>query len=369
MQANGQAPRPGAAGKSAGAAGGRRRGRPAEQMVTLADVARLAGVSPSTVSRVVNSSIPVSAELRTVIEQAIAELGYVPNLAARSLAARRSNTIGVVVSGAANEWLIDPFITHLLFGIAQGLTETGIQLALILAPTERNDGQLQSYVQRGHVDGLILISSHSGDPLPQHLLRRGVPFVLSGRPPADIPAGYVDVDHRSGAKMAVNHLAAGGRRRIATIHGTLDMPSSRDKLDGYRDALIDAGLPYDPALEVAGNYSPTRAGDAMQSLLDRRPDIDGVFAASDTMAAAAFGVIRRTGLRIPDDIAIVGYDGTPVAMTTRPMLTTVRQPIEEMGKALACLLLRCIEHPEEPPGHVVFATELLVRESSGGVKD
>ncbi len=354
---------------------GRRRGRPTDQTATLADVAKLAGVSSSTVSRVVNNSIPVSAELRATIERAIAELGYVPNLAARSLAARRSNTVGVVVSGAASEWLIDPFITNLLFGIAQGLADTDIQLALILAPTQRaatEDGQVQWYVQRGHVDGVILISSHSGDPLPQYLLSRGVPLVLSGRPPAEIDAryvDYVDVDHRSGAAGAVRHLAAGGRRRIAAIHGTLDMPSSRDKLDGYRDALAAAGLPHDAALEVAGNYSPTAAGDAMQALLDRcrsaaRP-IDGVFAASDTMAAAALGVIHRAGLRVPDDIAIVGYDGTPVALTTRPMLTTVRQPIEEMGRALARLLLRRIEHPDDPPDHVVFETELIVRESSG----
>jgi DNA-binding LacI/PurR family transcriptional regulator len=346
----------------------KRRSRRSHKTVTLEDVAKLAGVSPSTVSRVVNNSIPVSPELRAVIERAIVRLGYVPNLAARSLAASRSNTIGVVVSGTANQWLIDPFITHLLFGIAEGLAETDIRLALIMAPTERNDGQIQWYVQRGHVDGVILISSHSGDPLPEYLVNRGVPLVFSGRPPAEIEAGYVDADHRNGAKMAVNHLAAGGRRRIATIHGTLDMPSSCDKLDGYRDALAAAGLPHDPTLEAAGNYSPTLAGDAMQALLARHPDIDAVFAASDTMAAAAFGVISNAGLRIPDDIAVVGYDGTPVAMTTRPMLTTVRQPIEDMGHALARLLLERIERPEEPPRHIVFATELIVRESSGAVK-
>ncbi len=305
--------------------------------------------------------------MRAVIENAIAQLGYVPNLAARSLAARRNNSVGVVVSAAANQWLIDPFITHLLFGIAQGLSNTDIQLVLITAPPARDDGQVQWYLQRGYVDGIILIGSHSGDALPEHLVSRGVPLVLSGRPAADIEVDYVDADHRSGARMAVSHLAAAGRRKIAAIHGSLDMPSSQDKLDGYRDALAAAGLAYDPALEAAGNYSPTLAGDAMQALLQRHPDIDGLFAASDTMAAAAFWVINEAGLQIPDDIAIVGYDGTPIAMTTRPMLTTVRQPIEKMGRALAQMLLRRIERPEEPPNHIIFETELIVRESSGGI--
>jgi DNA-binding LacI/PurR family transcriptional regulator len=344
---------------------GKRAARRNHKDATLADVAKLAGVSPSTVSRVVNNNIPVSPELREVVERAIVRLGYVPNLAARSLAARRSNSIGVVVAETANLWLVDPFITHLLSGIAAGLLETDNQLVLIMAPTQRNESQVQWLLQRGHVAGVILIGSHSGDKLPEELVKRGVPLVLSGRPAADIEVGYVDADHRNGARMAVSHLAAGGRRRIATIHGTLDMPSSRDKLDGYRDGLLAAGLDYDSTLEAAGNYSPTLAGDAMQALLRRHPNIDGVFAASDTMAAAAFGVISEAGLRIPDDIAIVGYDGTPVAMTTRPMLTTVRQPMEAMGREMARLLLRRVEHPDEPPSHVIFGTELIVRESSG----
>ena len=156
-----------------------------------------------------------------------------------------------------------------------------------------------------------------------------------------------------GRDTAVTHLIEGGRRRIATIHGDLDMPSSHDKLDGYRDALTAAGLPCDPALEEGGNYSPTFAAAAMRALLERRPDIDGVFAASDTMAAAAFGVIHEAGLRIPEDVAVVGYDGIPVGMTTRPLLTTMRQPIEAMGCEMARLLLERIDQPRgaAPPHH------------------
>ena len=337
--------------------------RPETSPARLADVARLAGVSPATASRVVNN-IRVRPELREAVERAIVELGYVPNRAAQNLAARRSNTVGVVISQTADHWLFDPFITHLLFAISEKLTEAEVQLVLMMTPNLRGEGQVRRYVQQSSLDGVILIGLHSGDTLPEWMVERGIPLVLSGRPPMDIPVGYVDADHRQGARTAVTHLIEGGCRCIATIHGDLDMPSSHDKLDGYRDALTAAGLPCDPELEEGGNYSPTFAAAAMRALLERRPDIDGVFAASDTMAAAAFGVIHEAGLRIPEDVAVVGYDGIPVGMTTRPLLTTMRQPIEAMGCEMARLLLERIDQPQEPPHHTIFPTELIVRHSS-----
>jgi DNA-binding LacI/PurR family transcriptional regulator len=332
--------------------------------VTLADVGNLAGVSPSTVSRVVSNSIPVSKALREAVERAITELGYVPNRAARSLVTHRSGSVGVVIAESVNQWGNDPFIAQLLFGIAEELSEIDIQLILIMAANRRDEERVQRFVQQGHVDGVILVGTHGGDPVPAQLLKSGVPLVLSGRPAMEIDVDYVDVDHRNGARMAVNHLLEGGRRRIATIYGTLDMPSSADKLSGYRDALVSAGLHLDASLEVAGNYNPTLAEEAMRALLERHPDVDGVFAASDTMAAAAVRVIGEAGRRIPEDIAVVGYDGTALAMATRPMLTTVRQPIEAMGHAMAQLLLRRVQYPDKPTNQVVFKTELIIRESS-----
>lgn len=351
-----------------GRTSGKRRVHQDNRTVTLADVGQLAGVSPSTVSRVVSNSIPVSPELREAVERAIVELGYVPNRAARSLATHRSDSVGVVISQPVSQWGNDPFIAQLLFGIAEELSETDIQLILIMAASQRDEERVQRYVQQGHVDGVILVGSHSGDPVPEHLLKRGIPLVISGRPPMEIDVDFVDVDHRNGSRMAVNHLVTGGRRRIATIYGSLDMPSSCDKLDGYRDALAEAGLPADPTLEAAGNYNPATAAKAMRELLNSHPDIDGLFAASDTMAAAAVGVISEAGRRIPDDIAVVGYDGTALAMATRPMLTTVRQPIEAMGHAMAQLLLRRVEYPDKPTSHIIFSTELVTRESSAAAR-
>lgn len=346
----------------------KRDARSKRRTVTLADVGNLAGVSPSTVSRVVSNRTPVSPEVRETVERAIVRLGYVPNRAARNLATSRSDSLGVLIYEPMSEWGSDPFIAPLLFGIAEGLSETDIQLILMMASSRRDEERVQRYVQKGHVDGVILVGSHGSDPVQEQLVKDGVPMVFSGRPTVEIDVDYVDADHRSGARTAVNHLVAGGRRRIATIHGTLDMQSSRDKLDGYRDALVANGLRLDPTLEVAGDYySPALAGEAMQTLLERHSDIDAVFIASDTMAAVAVGSIIEAGLRIPEDIAIVGYDGTPVAQATRPMLTTVRQPIEAMGRAMAQLLVRRVEHPDEPTSHIIFTTELIVRESSGSL--
>ena len=144
------------------------------------------------------------------------------------------------------------------------------------------------------------------------------------------------------------------------------MSSGIDRLQGYRDALREAGLVHDPGLEAAGNYHPVTAADAMRELLERRPGLDAVFAASDSMAAAVIRVLQEGGRRIPEDVAVVGFDDSPVALTTRPELSTMRQPIEAMGREMARLLLSRIDHPGDAASQVVFATELVVRESSGG---
>ena len=343
--------------------GGRSRREPGAS-ATIEDVARLAGVSRATASRVANRSPKVSPEARAAVQAAIARLGYVPNRAARSLMTRRSDSIGVVIMEPAGSLFADPFFGHLLVGISDGLAARDIQLVLLMAQTEREEERVERYLEAGHVDGAILVGPHGNDPLPARLERNGVPIVLSGRQLGGGSLSHVDSDNRGGARMAVNHLLQGGRRVIATIHGTLDMSSGLDRLHGYRDALLDAGIAHDPALEGAGNYHPVAAADAMRELLERRPQIDAVFAASDSMAAAAIRVIQESGRRIPEDVAVVGFDDSPVALTTRPELSTVRQPIEAMGREMARLLLHRIDEPGNAASQVVFATELVVRESS-----
>jgi DNA-binding LacI/PurR family transcriptional regulator len=334
--------------------------------VTIEDVARMAGVSRATASRVVNHNPHVGQPAQAAVLRAVEELGYVPNRAARSLMTRRTESIGVVILEESVRLFGDPFFGHLLVGISDGLSEGGLQLVLLMAHSEPEEARVERYLDAGHVDGAILVGPHGTDPLPTRLARAGVPVVLSGRPLHAAPVSYVDVDNRAGARMAVDHLVGRGRRRIATIHGTLDLSSAQDRLDGYRDGLAAAGIPADRSLEAPGNFNTTDAAAAMRRLLERHPDLDAVFAASDSMAAAAIGAIRDSGRLVPSDVAVVGFDDTQVALTTRPTLTTVRQPIEAMGREMARLLMRRIDRGADAPSQVVFQTELVVRESSGG---
>lgn len=333
--------------------------------VTIEDVARAAGVSRATASRAVNRNPHVGAEAQQAVLRAVEELGYVPNRAARSLMTRRTDSIGVVVLEESVRLFGDPFFGHLLVGISDGLADRDVQLVLLMAHSDREEARVERYLDAGHVDGAILVGPHGHDPLPTRLARAGVPVVLSGRPLHGAPVSYVDADNRAGARMAVEHLVALGRRRIATIHGTPDLSSARDRLDGYRDALLEAGIEADPGLAEAGNFNASDAATAMRALLQRHPDLDAVFAASDSMAAAAIGALRDAGRRVPADVAVVGFDDTQVALTTRPRLTTVHQPIEAMGREMARLVMRRIDDGADSPSQVVFPTELVVRESTG----
>ncbi|MEO8463082.1 MAG: LacI family DNA-binding transcriptional regulator [Chloroflexota bacterium] len=327
-------------------------------------MAKLAGVSRATASRVVNENPRVSPTARRSVLSAIESLNYVPNRAARTLMTRRSESVGVVILEPAARLFGDPFFGQLMLGISDGLADEDIQLVLLIAQSAREETRVERYLQAGHVDGAILVGPHGVDPLPARLVRRGVPIVLSGRPLNQNGISYVDSDNRAGGRTAVDHLLAQGCRTIATIHGTLDLSSARDRLDGYREALSAAGLRIDPTLEVDGNYIPATAADAMRLLLDRHPDLDGVFAASDSMAAAAIGILLDAGRRIPEDVAVIGFDDSQAASSLRPALSTMRQPIESMGREMARLLLRQIEDPDDAPSQIVFATDLVVRDSS-----
>lgn len=332
--------------------------------VTLADVARAAGVSPATVSRVVNASPKVSADVRSVVEEAIARLGYVPNRAARSLAARRSDSVGVVVLESTQQFFGDPFFGQLLLGISNGLAESETQLVLMIGRDAADRRRIERYLEGGHVDGVLLVGPQDGDPLPGDLVGRGMPLVISGPPVDGVPADSVDVDNRMGARLATGHLLESGRRRVGTIHGRLSLGSARDRLTGYREALAAAGLPLDPDLEIDGDYDAVTAAAAAVTLLERCPDLDGIFAASDAMAAAALRVLEEQGRLVPRDVSLVGFDDAPVAGASRPALTTIRQPIEALGREMVRQLLRRLEQPDGPPSAVVFGTELVVRESS-----
>jgi len=334
--------------------------RSAPPRPTLEEVASLAGVSIATVSRVLNESAPVSPSTRDAVVEAVAQLGYVPNPAARSLVRRRTDTIALVLSEPESLIFSDPFFATVVHGVLAAVADTELQVVLLLAQGERQQAKVERYVRHRHVDGLILMALHAGDTFADRLADANVPIVLVGRPQSSQRLPYVDADNRAGAREATELLLASGRTRVATITGPLDMNVAADRFDGYRDALPAGGA----ELVEGGDFTVAGAERAMQALLARVPDLDAVFVASDPMAVGALHALRAAGRRVPDDVAVVGFDDAPVARTTRPPLTTVSQPLEEMTRALTDLLLRRIAGEAAADERVVFPTALVRRGSA-----
>ncbi|MEU8505989.1 LacI family DNA-binding transcriptional regulator [Streptomyces brevispora] len=331
---------------------------------TLEEVAARAGVGRGTASRVINGSPRVSAHTREAVEAAVAELGYVPNRAARALAGNRTDAIALVVPEPESRFFAEPYFSDIVRGVGAALADTDMQLLLTLVGSDRERRRLAQYLTAHRVDGVLLVSVHADDPLPDLLEQLGMPAVMNGRRSATEPLPSVDSDNFEGARGAVEHLVSRGRRSIATITGRLDVYASQRRLDGYRKAVSEAGLEPDERLIAPADFSEEGGVRAMRELLARRPDVDAVFAASDLMAAGARQVLREAGRRIPDDVALIGFDDSAVARHMDPALTSVRQPIEEMGRAMTRVLLDLIagENAERP--QIVLPTELIVRDSS-----
>jgi DNA-binding LacI/PurR family transcriptional regulator len=330
---------------------------------TLEQVAALAGVSTATVSRVLNHSPRVSDAARAAVERAVAELGYVPNPAARSLVRRRTDTIALVVSEPEDRLFADPFVPAILHGIGEAIAETELQLILLLAQGERQRRKVERYVRQGHVDGVVMMCQHGDDAMLRDFVTAGVPAVLTGRPRDIGWIPFVDADNRAGARKATEYLLQ-TRRRVATITGPLDMTVSADRFDGYRDALTAAGIAFEPSLAAHGDFTAESGGRAMEQLLAVEPAVDGVFVASDLMAVGALRRLEAADRRVPEEVAVVGFDDADVAASATPPLTTMRQPFAEMTRALADLLRRRIAGEAAVDESVVLAATLVRRASA-----
>jgi DNA-binding LacI/PurR family transcriptional regulator len=321
----------------------------------LEEVARIAGVSRATVSRVVNGVATVDRELRQVVEKAISRTGYTPNRAARSLVTRRAGAIGLVLPDEGRT-LHDPYFGRVVSGVLPVIRPLGLQLVL----TTGDHREVVDDIRQHRLDGVILIHTHSADPLPRRLIEANLPVVLAARPVRPMSITYVDVDQAAGAALAADHLVERGCRRLATITGPLETPPGQDRLRGFQDAVTRHGLPEPVVIE--GDFS--RQGGATAARRLTGLDIDGLFVASDLMATGALPVLRHAGRRVPEDIKVVGFDDSSPAVECDPPLTTVRQPVEDMAAEMARLLVQRVERPDRPVSSVVFAPTLVIRQSS-----
>jgi DNA-binding LacI/PurR family transcriptional regulator len=320
-------------------------------------------VSRSTASRAINGGLKVSPAAQAAVDAAIAELAYTPNRAARSLVTRRTDSIALVVPEPDERVLTDPYFAGTLQGISAALDPTDIQLVLLIARRGEEAQRTKRYLVNRHVDGAVVVSHHRDDALDRLLHDSRLPTVFVGRPWAAAEGmSYVDVDNEHGGRIATEHLIRAGCTRIATIAGPLDMAAGVDRLAGWRAALHEAGL-SDEAM-ARGDFTTAGGAAAAERLLAAYPDIDGIFCASDLMAAGALNVLARHGRSVPGDVKVVGYDDLGVATSTTPPLTTLRNPVVEMSRAAGELLLAEIAgapHDEEPR---IFHAELVVRESA-----
>jgi LacI family transcriptional regulator len=330
---------------------------------TLEGIAKLAKVSRSTVSRVINDDPHVNSKTRKRVLAIIQRLNYHPNVAARGLAAGRTRILGLVIPMGVSALFADPYFPILIQGVSAACNAHDHSVMLWIAEAEYERRMIRQILHNGLVDGVIVASSRLNDPLIDALSSSHIPFVIIGRLPERAKLNYVDVDNRRSAKELVEYMLGRGCRRIGTIAGPKNMIAGRDRLQGYLDALRGKGVASDPNLIVEGDFSEASGQAGMHSLLPFAPD--AVFVASDSMAVGALREIRAAGLRVPDDIALAGFDDMPFSARMEPPLTTVRQPVHRTGYVAAEALIDLVDKPGSPTRKILLPTELVIRGSTG----
>jgi LacI family transcriptional regulator len=333
--------------------------------MNLEDIAKLAGVSRSTVSRVINNSPNVSEETRQRVNEVITAHNFTPNIAARSLVTQRTQVLGIYIPYIVGELFTDPYFPALIQAITTSANERNYDVMLWLRAQQASPDEFHRRVLDNRMtDGLILASTSKFDWLPQALLERKRTFIMNGRPWVhEEQINYVDAANRHGSQQAVEHLVRLGRRRIGHIAGRQDVISGQDRLIGYRQTLERLGISYEEPLEAIGDFTETGGYVAMRKLI--RQGVDSVFIASDHMALGALRALREAGIKVPDDVALIGFDDMPFATMAQPQLTTIRQPVQRLGYLAAEGLIGLLEGEITPPYQVSLPTQLVIRESCG----
>ncbi len=330
--------------------------------LTILDVARLAGVSRSTVSRVMNGRDDVRTVVRARVLQVIDETGFRPSATARSLVSRRTGVLGLVIPWRVSQLLDDPYFVGLIRGISRASNAAGTTLSFFLFETEEEERELyRRIVAPRLVDGLMLVALRKDDRLLDEVANSGLPIVTLGRVMHRDDVSWVDVDNFDGSRRAVQHLVGLGHTRIASIAAPQHIVSGIDRHDGFIEGMREARLA--PELIEFADWSRDGGYAAMLKLLPHRPT--AVYVASDTMAMGALRAIDDSGLSVPRDLAVVSFDDLPAAERCSPPLTTLRQPIPQIGETLIKVLLDQMHTESREPVRKLIPTELIVRESSG----
>jgi LacI family transcriptional regulator, galactose operon repressor len=327
--------------------------------VTIVDVAAQAGVSFGTVSRVINNDVHVKKETRERVLKTMQRLGFVVNRQAQSLAGGKSNSVGLLVPDLGTG-----YIGEIIRGIDAELSLTGLDL--ILYTTHRTASKESSYVANlatGMVDGLLLVLPRNPADFIGHLTQRKFPFVLIDHQGAGCDCPAVGATNWQGGYNATEYLIQIGHNRIGFISGTMDLGCAVDRLDGYRSALRTYHIPEAPELIYEGNFFQPDGYSGASYLLELPDPPTAIFASNDVMAMGVMDAVRNRGLRIPEDVSIIGFDDIPQASLIHPAMTTINQPLEKMGRVATQMLLDLLQHPEKVAGRIELPTQLVVRDS------
>ncbi|PWC07714.1 LacI family DNA-binding transcriptional regulator [Mycetocola zhujimingii] len=329
---------------------------------TIHDVAVEAGVSRGTVSRVINGERYVSDDARTAIEAAISKVGYVPNTAARNLVMQRSEAVGFIVHEPHSLFLEDPNIGAIMLGANDALSRADHQMVCLVIDSDRDTRRVARYLSGGFVDGVVVVSARENDPITRIIESLDLPAAFVGHPPDLRRLPFVGIDNRASAEAITRRLLQTGRTRVGMIAAALDRDSGSDRLAGFRSALGDR---FDPSLVEPVPFYSFKAGfEGMQRLLAREPEIDGIFAASDAVAAGAIDAMKVAGRSVPRDIGVVGFDDSAWAERTQPALSTVHQPATGLGARAAEIVLAQLRGEEPDLAGVLLETPIVWRGSA-----
>jgi len=343
-----------------------RKVKPSKPDVTIDLVAKAAGVSRATVSRVMNGTAKVSPERERAVKKAIAQYNFTPNATARRLAGGRSGLVALLMEESSEEFFLNPFWGLVVQGFSSTIADAGLHPLLLIRPKTGTDDSLFSTLRAGQVDGLAIFSWHRSIKTFEKLLDPKMAVVFGGDLGGSKKFPFVDVDNVKGGLLATRHLIDQSCKNIVTVTGDLKLQSARDRLEGFERAMSEAGRPLDDSVIIQGDYSQSKAEDVTRNLIKKKVKFDGVFAGNDQSAVGIINVLLQNSISVPGDVKVVGFDDSPIASRNQPSITTIHQPTRELGSEVARSLIAILngEEVEEK----LLDVKLIKRDSSSKSK-